>query len=71
MNMTNSLKAARVAAGMTAFALANAAGTREPRIYSFERERYNPSLSEAKAIAKVLCLNPAELFPRVFGKRAM
>ena len=63
----NKLHEARKAAGLTAYQLATAASTREPRIYAFERDRYRPRVDEAQRIADVLHCDAAELFPSVFG----
>ena len=65
MNL-NPLHIARHRAGLTAFELAQAAGTREPRIFAFERARFRPRFDEAERIAKALNDDPARLFPDGF-----
>ena len=67
MNL-NPLHTARRRAGLTAYELAKQAGTREPRIYAFERERYRPTFAEAERIADVLHIDEAELFPDGFQR---
>jgi len=59
----NKLYEARKTAALTAYQLATAAGTREPRIYAFERNRHRPRFDEARQIAEVLQTTPEELFP--------
>jgi DNA-binding XRE family transcriptional regulator len=59
----NPLHGARCKAGLSAYELATAAGTREPRIYALERERYRPRPDEARGLAAVLMLPVEELFP--------
>ena len=64
--MRTLLRETRIKAGMSAFVLAEKAGTTEPRIYSFERNRYRPRLDEAKRIASALGEKPEALFPELF-----
>lgn len=59
----NELKKARVAAGLTAYALAKKADTLESRIYAYERQRFHPKRDEALRIAKALGASVEELFP--------
>lgn len=59
----NALHEARTAAGLTAYQLAQAAGSREPRIFAFERERYRPRTDEAQRIAVALGREVEDLFP--------
>jgi DNA-binding XRE family transcriptional regulator len=61
--MKRNLNEERRAAGLSAFKLATLAGTREPRIYSFERDRYRPRTDEAQRIAGVLGVAVSDLFP--------
>jgi transcriptional regulator with XRE-family HTH domain len=63
----NQLKHARKAAGLSAAKLADLAGTREMRVYAFERERHRPRAEEAQRIAEVLHCDVRELFPNVIG----
>ena len=65
----NPLHKARLAAGLTAWELAQAARTREPRIYAFERERYRPRADEAQRIAVALGHEVEDLFPEGFNER--
>ncbi len=67
----NALSEKRRAAGWTAMQLAKAAGTFEPRIYAFERDRFSPHFDEALRIANALGVPVAELFPRVIQRRTM
>ena len=64
----STLKELRLAAGLSAAALADKASTFEMRIYAFERRRYPPRPAEAKRIAKALNADPAALFPNLAGK---
>lgn len=59
----NTLKTAWQAAGLTAAALAEIAGTNEMRLYAISRRRYRPRPDEARRIAEVLRIDPAKLFP--------
>ncbi len=61
--MKSPLKIARHRARLTAYALADLAGTTEPRIYQLERGRFRPRPDEARGLALALG-EPAEtLFP--------
>ena len=62
----NMLREARRAAGLTAYQLAQAAGSREQRIYAFERDRYRPGPEEARRLAVALGADVVEMFPDVF-----
>jgi ribosome-binding protein aMBF1 (putative translation factor) len=64
----NPLHRARRKAGLSAFGLATAAGTREPRIFAFERQRYRPTADEGRRIAEALNDEPARLFPDGFQR---
>jgi transcriptional regulator with XRE-family HTH domain len=67
MNTNNKAKtpshAARLAAGLTAFDLARAAGTTENRLFQIERGRFRPRPNEAAGIALALMATVEELFP--------
>lgn len=54
---------ARLRAGLSAFMLANRAGTTEPRVFMLERRRFRPRHDEAQRLAQVLGLPVNELFP--------
>jgi transcriptional regulator with XRE-family HTH domain len=67
MNTNNKTKtpshAARMAAGLTAFDLARAAGTTENRLFQIERGRFRPRPDEAARLAAVLKTSVGTLFP--------
>lgn len=62
------LKALRQAAGLTAAGLADIAGSREMRIYAFERRRHRPHPDEARRIAQALDSKVEVLFPDMTGQ---
>lgn len=57
------LRECRMKAGLSAYELANRAGTLEMRVYAFERQRFNPHQDEAERLATVLGTMPEKLFP--------
>jgi len=57
------LRHARKQLGLTQAALAEAAGVQQTSVSSYERMSQPVSITNAKAIAFVLCLKPQELFP--------
>lgn len=59
----NSLKHHRVKAGLSAFQLAEMAGSSEMRVYFVERQRYRPRRAEAEGFARVLKTTVQKLFP--------
>lgn len=59
----NELRKARVAAGLSAYALAQKAGTLEGRVFAFERQRFHPKPAEAFRIAKALGSSVEDVFP--------
>jgi transcriptional regulator with XRE-family HTH domain len=65
------LQTLRKEKGLTALQLARAAGTFEPRIYAFERQRFSPNYAEGVRIAEVLGIPLADLFPRLVEKRTI
>lgn len=62
----NALRQARIEAGLTAFALAERAASKEGRIYAFERGRHRPKRDEAIRISAALGKRAKDLFPDVF-----
>ena len=65
--METPMHKARTAAGLTAIALAEIAGTTEQRVYMVERGRYRPRTDEAARIARVLGVSVEALFPNLKG----
>ena len=64
--MNDILKLKRLEKGLSAAKLAAEAGSREMRVFAFERGRYPPHRDEAIRIAVVLGTDPAELWPELF-----
>lgn len=65
MNMI--LRFRRRAAGLSAAELATRAGSKEMRVFAFERERYPPRRDEALRIAAVLGADAWEIWPDLFN----
>jgi transcriptional regulator with XRE-family HTH domain len=61
----NELRKARVAAGLSAYALAQKAGTLEGRVFAFERQRFHPKHDEACRIARALGSTFEKMFPEL------
>ncbi len=57
------LRAARLAAVLSAIRLASMAETTETRIFMLERKRFRPRLDEARRLSEVLGLPLNQLFP--------
>ncbi len=57
------LRQQRIRAGLSAFKLAEMAGTTEIRVYHIERSRYRPRRVEAEGFARALKKPIAVLFP--------
>ena len=57
------LRQQRIRAGLSAFQLAEMAGTTEIRVYHIERSRYRPRRVEAEGFARALKKPVATLFP--------
>lgn len=60
------LRQQRIRAGLSAFKLAEMAGTTEIRVYHIERARYRPRRVEAEGLARALKKPVAVLFPEGF-----
>lgn len=61
--ITEPMREARQAAGLTAIRLAELAASTEQRVFQIERRRYRPKRDEARRIATVLDLPIRKLFP--------
>ena len=61
--ITQPLKDARIAAGLTALRCAYQAGTTEQRIYQIERRRFRPHEDEALRLSFLLDVPVRNLFP--------
>lgn len=59
----NELRKAREMVGLSAYALAQKAGTLEGRIFAFERQRFRPKSEEARRIAEALGTSVEDIFP--------
>ena len=59
----NKLREYRIKARLSAFRLAEGAGTTEIRAYHIERQRYRPRRAEAEGFACVLKTTVQKLFP--------
>lgn len=57
------LRQQRIRAGLSAFKLAEMAGTTEIRVYHIERARYRPRRAEAEGFSRALKKPVAVLFP--------
>ena len=57
------LRQQRLRAGLSAFQLAERAGTTEIRVYHIERARYRPRRDEAEGFSRALKKPVAALFP--------
>ena len=62
-NITTPLRAARLAAGLSALEAAAPANTTENRLFQLERGRFRPRPEEAAGLAAVLMRPVEELFP--------
>ena len=60
-NSAQRLRTARQHAGLTALELARHIGVNEMRVYAIERGRYRVREAEARAIGRVLGIDPARL----------
>ena len=69
--MNRSLKLKRQAAGLSAAQLAELAGSKEMRIFAFERDRYPPRRDEAVRIAAALNAEAFELWPDLFQQEVI
>ena len=70
MTMNRLLTNARKTHGLSAAGLAELTGSKEMRIYAFERDRYPPRKDEALRIAAALGVEAFELWPDLFKEVA-
>lgn len=66
--MNRTLTTLRKSRGKSAAALAEQAGSKEMRIYAFERDRYPPRRDEAIRIAAALGAEAWQIWPELFGQ---
>ena len=62
------LKLCRIKAGLTQFELARRLGLKERVICFWETGRSEPHIEQAVDIARVLDVEPEEIFPNMFSK---
>lgn len=67
VNVNHNLKIYRIKAGITQFELAKKLGIKERVITFLETGRREPQIEQAVDIARILGVNPADIFPVMFS----
>lgn len=69
--INNNIKEFRRKAGLTQIALAQRLGIKEKTVCYWETGRAEPHIEQAVDIARILGVDPSEIFPEMFARRSV